>query len=62
MEAGVKMQDKDKWYGDADKYWSEADASVQGMLQGFESISDVDIKVRIFKFLKPSFRLIFFSV
>ena len=46
MEAGVKMQDKDKWYGDADKYWSEADASVQGMLQGFESISDVDIKVR----------------
>ena len=40
----MKMQDKERWYGDAAEYWSGADASVQGMLQGFESISDIDIK------------------
>jgi len=44
LEAEMKMQDRERWYGDAAEYWSGADASVQGMLQGFESISDDDIK------------------
>jgi len=36
------MNDKDKWYGDAQTYWDKVEPSVQGMLQGYAKISDKD--------------------
>lgn len=41
-EVVQKMKDKENWYGHAADYWQQVDPSVNGMLQGFEKISDVD--------------------
>lgn len=39
-----RMNDKEKWYADAANYWENQDPSIDGMLQGFEHVSVVDIK------------------
>ncbi|XP_004208335.2 N-terminal Xaa-Pro-Lys N-methyltransferase 1 isoform X1 [Hydra vulgaris] len=44
MEVFNRMKDKEKWYKDAIEYWQKQDPSVDGMLQGFESISEIDVK------------------
>ena len=46
-----KMEDKEAWYGQAAEYWRNVEPSVDGMLGGFEKISDVDCKGSL-KFLK----------
>jgi len=38
------MENKEKWYGDAMKYWKDISPSDEGMLGGYQKISDVDAK------------------
>ncbi|EDO32912.1 predicted protein [Nematostella vectensis] len=37
------MDNKDQWYGGAQKYWKEIPATVDGMLGGFSAISPADV-------------------
>jgi len=43
-DIGLRMNNKEKWYGDAATYWQKVDPSIDGMLQGFEHVSPVDVK------------------
>jgi len=45
------MENRQKWYGDAQEYWSKISPDLEGMLQGFEKITDVDCKESI-EFIK----------
>ena len=39
-----KIDSSNPWYSKADTYWKSVDASVDGMLGGFASISKEDIR------------------
>eukprot|EP00112_Aurelia_sp_Birch-Aquarium-sp1_P005632 Seg1641.20 transcript_id=Seg1641.20/GoldUCD/mRNA.D3Y31 product="N-terminal Xaa-Pro-Lys N-methyltransferase 1" protein_id=Seg1641.20/GoldUCD/D3Y31 len=46
-----QMAQREKWYGDAVKYWQDISADMEGMLGGYEKISPIDIEASR-KFLK----------
>lgn len=37
-----RMDNRDKWYDDAAEYWEKVEPTVNGMLQGYEAVTDID--------------------
>ncbi|PHJ25284.1 protein c9orf32, partial [Cystoisospora suis] len=46
-ELGSDQEKKDDWYRHAADYWEKKEASVRGMLDGYDAVSSVDVEASL---------------